>query len=189
MTPTDASARGRANRRQGHDAERDFARYLRYWWPEARRNVNTGWRSSTSDSPDRGDILGTPGITWQVKHVKQLDIARALAETTEQTIAAGNDLGVLVRRRDGHAHPGDWWAWLYAVDLARLICPDADVLTDPDAMWPALVAPVCLEVGHLVDLVMLTDLSPVPHPVPVPEPARLPVRPSTAVSAPRKDHP
>lgn len=150
----EAVERGRSNRRKGHDAERQLAEYLRQWWHSATRKSDNGWRKDDLVSADHGDIKGTPGICWQVKYVAALNVFKSLASTVEQTIAAEADYGILVERREGKADPGRWWAWLTVLDLGRLIGPDDEVLTRLPSS-PALVAPVRMEVRHLVSLLLL----------------------------------
>lgn len=123
------AALGRANRSKGHKAERELARYLRQWWPDARRAVSAGWRTGERTSADRGDIAGTPALCWQVKNVEGMsdaDIAAARRETQDQAVAAGADFGLLVQRRPGKSDPGRWWCWL---ELSDVIC----LLYDADA--------------------------------------------------------
>lgn len=150
---TTPSARGKANRRKGHDTERMGAVYLRQWWPEAARKADTGWRRGDIASLDVGDIRGTPGITWQFKHVQALNVAKAMAETANQAVAAGADYGVMVQRRPGHADPGMWWAWLTVADIGRLLVPD--VLAAWGVCRTTLTAPVRLELQHVVALLLV----------------------------------
>lgn len=177
LTPDpDAARRGRSNRRQGHDAERALAKWLRVnGWPTAARKADNGWRAGETVSADHGDIKGTPGIVWQVKHVAKPNVARWLAETVEQTIAAEADFGVLVQRRDGKADPGRWWAWLTVADLARLLAVGEVLTAAPRA---ALVAPVCLEVRAVVELLRAAGYGDDPH---NPTAARLEVRAAAAL--------
>lgn len=149
-TPTTAAERGKANRRKGHDAERDLAIYLRPWWPEAARKSDNGWRRGEVMSADHGDIKGTPGICWQVKHVENLNVMLAMADTADQATASAADFGILVERRDGKADPGRWWAWLTLADVGRLIAVDHVAMhLVGESVY---VAPVRLEVRHVVTL-------------------------------------
>ena len=77
MTTATASARGRSNMSKGKAAERAVARWLREnGWPQADRAVRTGYRSSLRTSDDPGDIVGTPGLAWQVKDCGTLTMVR-----------------------------------------------------------------------------------------------------------------
>lgn len=116
---------------KGKRAERDVARFLETWWPQAARMVTTGYRTSRSVVADTGDLRGLP-FTVQVKDhtgtpakpsnpltdgtVKQL-----LHATRAQADAAGHVVGVLVEKRRGKASPGDWWAHLDALTLSWLL--------------------------------------------------------------------
>ncbi|MCP2261069.1 hypothetical protein LX15_004789 [Streptoalloteichus tenebrarius] len=144
MTTTDVSARGRANRRRGADAERAVAAWLRgHGWPHAERAVRTGYRTATRTSADPGDITGTPGIVWQIKDVARPDAARWLDETRQQRDAAGADHGILVIRRRGTTDVGRWWTLLTTSDLLRLV----------HATRPGLLsAPVMMELGDVAAL-------------------------------------
>lgn len=150
--PADRVARGRSNRRKGHQAERDLAAYLRTWWPGAERKPDNGWRSGDRVSADVGDIRGVPGVVWQVKNVDRLNIAKAMEETATQAVVAEADFGVLVERRPGHAYPAEWWAWVSVSDVGQLLTPGVM------AAWAVgattLNAPVRVELRHLVALLV-----------------------------------
>lgn len=107
---------GAAERAKGVRAERAVAAWLRtHGWPQAERAVRTGYAATGRDSADPGDIIGTPGIVWQVTDRGDIDqdavLSRRLADTEAQRAGAGADLGVLVVKRRGVADPGRWWAW------------------------------------------------------------------------------
>jgi hypothetical protein len=149
---TDRVERGRANRRKGHQSERDLATYLRTWWPDAERKPDNGWRTTDRTSSDVGDIRGVPRIVWQCKNVDRLNVGKAMTETATQAVEAEADFGVLVERRPGHAHPGEWWAWVSAFDLAVLL--GVDMIPNRLVGVPALQAPVRLELRHVVALLV-----------------------------------
>lgn len=91
----------------GTDAERAVVRYLKAnGWPHAERRALRG-------NDDAGDITGTPGLCWEVKsrnrQVTDTEIADWLAETDDERVNAGADLGVLVVRRP-YANVRAWWA-------------------------------------------------------------------------------
>lgn len=119
---------GRTSREKGIQAERDLARYLRTWWPNAERAVITGWRSSDRSSPDIGDIRGTPDLVWQLKYVADMtdkDIIDALTEAEQQRRAAHADYGIVVQRRHGKADPARWWAWMFSNEYVELCTQEA----------------------------------------------------------------
>lgn len=111
---------------KGKRAERDLANWLKLQgWPDAERAVVTGFAVQGRVKEDTGDIAGTPGITWQVKHynggLTYLEASRFLDQAVVQAAAAGNYLAVLVERRDMSASPASWWAWVTLGCLGHLI--------------------------------------------------------------------
>jgi hypothetical protein len=140
-----ASARGRANRRKGSDAERVLARWLRSTWPDACRAVR-------NTHPDPGDIdcTGT-GLFWSVKNTRAEQITKWMADLADK--AAGR-LGLLVVKRAGHATPGEWWCWLRLADLMHLV--GAKPLVDPSGDdWP-----LRMELGHVIPLLTAAGYTP-----------------------------
>lgn len=130
MTATSAQ-RGKANRYKGAQAERDLVRWLRaHGWPNAERSIATGHRSGDRVRADWGDVIGTPGLVWQVKNVQRPDIDAWLAETEEQRFAAGADHGLLVQRRRGIPDPDRWWVHLYGSAFAEIFAGRIDPLDD-----------------------------------------------------------
>lgn len=126
---------GKANRDKGARAERDLVKWLRVnGWPGAERAVRTGYRTTNRTSADPGDVTGTPGIVWQVKHSATFDepakLARHLAATEQQRAAATADLGLLVQRRTGAPDAGRWWVHITGRAFAQLLtgqpAPDFD---------------------------------------------------------------
>lgn len=100
----------------GTTAETAVVRALRqHGWPHAERRALAG-------THDLGDIVGCPGIVWEVKGGKQTkspsdeDIRAWMAETETERVNARADFGVLVLQRHGvgkdNAHR--WWAYLQA---------------------------------------------------------------------------
>lgn len=96
----------------GTAAETAVVGYLRsHGFPLAERRALAGVH-------DLGDVVGTPGVAWEVKGGKAAERAGDglvedwLAETERERRAAGADLGVLVLKRAGvgPANAGRWWA-------------------------------------------------------------------------------
>lgn len=117
------SARGRSNRRRGHDAERALAKWLRSnGFPHAERAVRTGWTVKDRASADPGDITGTPGLIWSVKDTATESHTVWRAELNKMILGQDNveARGVIVHKRRGHASPGEWWVWLATPDVAAL---------------------------------------------------------------------
>lgn len=128
METTTRQALGRSNRRRGHDAERAQARWLRRWWPEAKRKPDNGWQAPDGSSfTDCGDIANTPGVVWQVKAVARMsdgDLEQTMIDAEEQAVAASADYAIVVQRRQGKSDPARWWAWLRIGDLVSLAADD-----------------------------------------------------------------
>jgi hypothetical protein len=145
VTAADASARGRQNRAKGATAERELAKWLRPYWPNARRAVVNGWTSKDASAADPGDLDGTsPDIWWSVKNTQVEAITAWFAEIEKKS---GGRLGLLVQKRKGHASPGEWWCWLRMCDLADLLvgaCADDAFST----------VPVRMELQHLMPLLV-----------------------------------
>lgn len=160
---------GKANRRNGRDAERKVRDHLRTWWPELDYTHAGG--PSRQHADDRGDLA--PLIdrdhdhwTVQVKGPRAQpdpgEVERWAAEAAAQADANGRGgLWVLVVRRPGCADVGRWWAVLEAGALFDLVgalnaegghergtwlsfacsAGSSDLVTLPLRTWVALVAP------------------------------------------------
>lgn len=74
-------------------------------WPGAHR-------SALSGTQDIGDIIGTPGVTIQVKNCQTLSVPAWLRDTETQRGRAGNVYGLLVAKRQGMGgkNVGNWYA-------------------------------------------------------------------------------
>lgn len=144
MSTRDPSAQGKHNRRVGVDAERDLARWLRPWWPDAKRAVVNGWNAKTAWSADPGDLDGTsPGIFWSVKACSDERIGLWTAELDAKR---GERVGLLVVRRNRHPDPGDWWVWLRQATYAELLTAVA---------WSGLTGWVRTEMRSLMPLLVV----------------------------------
>jgi hypothetical protein len=105
----------------GTAGETAVVRWLQHnGWPTAERRALAG-------SADLGDIVGTPGLCWEVKAGKAAEastdgsVACWQNQTDAETKNSGADLGVLVCKRKGvAANVGRWWAWMRASDVAYL---------------------------------------------------------------------
>jgi hypothetical protein len=142
---------GTTSRRKGIQAERDLAKYLRTWWPNAERKADTGWRTKDRHSADHGDIRGVPDLVFQLKYVADMSdiaIGKAISDAEDQAVAAGADYGILIQRRAGKSDPGRWWAWLRIGDLCALADKTSKVYTRTLSVH----APTRIELNALVDL-------------------------------------
>jgi hypothetical protein len=152
---SDASARGRSNRVKGATAERDLAKWLRPWYPDARRAVFNGWTSNGMSAADPGDIDGTsPDIWWSVKDCQQQQVDKWMSE---MSIKAAGRIGLLVSKRRGRASPGSWWCWLRLSDLWLLTLPEdwKEAAAPPNGS-----APVCMELQHVMPLLVAAGYVP-----------------------------
>lgn len=124
MPSTAASKRGRANRRKGHQAERDLCRWLRSnGFPGAERAVRTGFTTVSRAVADPGDITGTPGVVWSVKDTatEQQEKWRAELDAMQLDHPSASTIGLIVHKRRGHADPGSWWCWIAIYNLTDLL--------------------------------------------------------------------
>lgn len=150
MTSAEASRRGRRNRLNGQFAEREVARWLRPWYPDACRAVR-------STDPDPGDVDCTsPGLWWSVKNTQ---VEQINAWMREMDLKRVDRIGLLVVRRKGHASPGEWWCWLPLWHLSELLdgkpadeCGVSDV-------------PVRLELRHVMPLLVAANYAAEPRTV------------------------
>ncbi len=143
MTVT-ATARGKANRRKGHDTERSVAKYLRaVGFAGAERAVRTGYTVGDRTVPDPLDITGIPGTVWSVKNDARNEIPKWLNEAEIARDTHGAELAILVVRRRGKADVSRWWAWVSLPSLVRAVLGTG---------WHDVSGYVCLELGDLVPM-------------------------------------
>lgn len=91
---------------KGTTAETAVVRYLNSkFWPHAERRALAGGK-------DKGDIIGSPGLVWEVKAAKTLCIPAWLRETESERVNAKADYGVLVVKPEGvgRRRMCDWYA-------------------------------------------------------------------------------
>lgn len=159
---------GKANLEKSKIAERAVVSYLRaHGWPGAERTVRTGYRVAGRASRDQGDVDGTPGVCVQVKTTTanaEPMVRKWLAETEDQRLAAGADVGLLVVKRIGATDPGRWWTHLRLDALAQVLVritgplPADGPVARLAPLGPATVrlgpcaTPVRLELSVVVDL-------------------------------------
>jgi hypothetical protein len=93
------------NKAKGSKAELDVARYLAAnWWPYAERAYGAG------RPDDVGDIDGIPGVVFEVKNEKRIDMPGYLRELEVEVANAHAITGVVVVKRRLHTDPADWYA-------------------------------------------------------------------------------
>lgn len=154
------SERGTANRRRGHQAERDVACWLRSnGYPHAERAVRAGFRTADRTAADPGDITGTPFMLWSVKDCAAEQIARWFDELDDMSDNANTAgcLTFLIHKRRGHADPARWWCWQWQsqyLDLYRTWLDSIDHAHPELPLWipPGTEYPMRMELGHVVPL-------------------------------------
>lgn len=100
---------------KGRHAENVWVEYLRACgWPYAERRRLAGIN-------DRGDIAGTPGITWEIKNQKAHDFPGWLRELAAEQTNTGDPVGVLVVKPRGVTNAGDWWCVMTGRQLVQLL--------------------------------------------------------------------
>ena len=92
------------NKQKGTAFETQIVRYLaEHGFPHAERRALAGVN-------DLGDITGTPGIVWECKNQKTMNLAGWLDETMIETANANADYGILVAKRRGKGNPAEQYA-------------------------------------------------------------------------------
>lgn len=118
----DLSDRGRSNRRQGHQHERDVVGYLRRWFPNARRQLHA----------HNADIEGTGPLSIECKYTGWQAIPAAVDQAKADAARRGLARGVVIKKRQGIADIGKaFWIGTVATELAaavRLIELEQEVL-------------------------------------------------------------
>lgn len=103
--------------RKGWTAEHLFVEFARaQGFPYAERRRLAG-------REDRGDVIGFPGIVWQIKNHRKYEIGPWLAETEQQRINARAEIGILVVKapRLGAAAVGQWPAIVPVATMLELV--------------------------------------------------------------------
>lgn len=93
------------SRAKGKRAELQLCRILSATWPEAGRNLD-------QFGDRKMDVINTPGVHWQCKHVEKLNIWAALHQATSE--AASTDVPVVAFKRN-------YSGWYAALELEELI--------------------------------------------------------------------
>lgn len=93
------------SRAKGKRAELQLCRILTETWPTAGRNLD-------QFGDQKMDVINTPGVHWQCKHVERLNIWGALEQAISES--APTDLPVVAFKRNRTA-------WYGALELEELI--------------------------------------------------------------------
>lgn len=93
-------------RQKGTAAEVAVVKYLidrGYKWAE---------RRALAGINDKGDIAGVPGVVFEVKDCKTVELGKWVDELKAEMANAGTTLGTVVRKRKGTMDCGEWFAIL-----------------------------------------------------------------------------
>lgn len=107
-------------RAKGTAAEVAVVKYLierGYKWAE---------RRALAGINDKGDIAGVPGVVFEVKDCKAVELAKWVDELKVEVVNAKAIHGTVVRKRKGTMDPGEWYAILplrMYVDLLQAADP------------------------------------------------------------------
>ncbi len=114
---------GAGRRRKGATQELAVAKYLAAnGLPHAERRGG-GFGGS--------DIVGTPGITWEVKAQAGARLATWADQTEAARAAAGDTYGVLIAKRAGTTDVGRWFAVLPMAQFMALLAEAGWTAADP----------------------------------------------------------
>ena len=104
---------GMSRRQRGRDSEKIVADYL----------VRNGWHTAhvTSMAASGSDVLGIPGIDFEVKARNGLVITETLAQLERRRAETGLGVGVLRLNGQGEKQIGRWCAILTFDDLIYLL--------------------------------------------------------------------
>ena len=128
--------------RLGKEQERRIVRWAReHGFPFADRIVRTGAGKDYAHRADEGDVWLCPGVVVQSKRLSPPNRAERavpgwMIQTEFQRAAAKADVALLIVRRAGTADVGEWWCFLPAFILARLLWIGATSTTWARADFP-----------------------------------------------------
>ena len=101
---------GKKSRDKGKRGEQELARFLRPWFPDARRGVG-----QSQDGGNQADIVGTGPLFVECKLLKRIAALRHLEQCTEASQSRG--VPVVFMREDR----GEWVAMLGASHFLQMI--------------------------------------------------------------------
>lgn len=78
-------------------------------------------RLPTEGAKDRGDIVGIPGITIEVKACREMALAQWVDEANAEADNAGQGVAVVWHKRRGTTDPGRWYVTLEGADFLTLL--------------------------------------------------------------------
>lgn len=106
-----------ASKAKGYAAEKPVADFLAAnGWPSAERR-------QAGSAQDRGDVLGTPGVAWEVRNRRTVELPKGLRDAEQVRGNSGADVGVLVVKPVGvgDTRIAEWAAVLPLGELCRLL--------------------------------------------------------------------
>jgi Holliday junction resolvase len=102
--------------RKGANFERAVVAYLRdHGYPHAERSYGAG------RPEDVGDIDGLPGVVFELKAHRQIELASFLDEAEAERVNADAELAVVVIKRRGHSDVGRSYAVVTLAAMAELL--------------------------------------------------------------------
>lgn len=100
---------GRANRRKGHQHERNVVAYLRRWFPTAHRSLQ----------PHNSDIENTGELAVECKYTTWQGIPAAVDQAQDDATRRGLARGVVIKKRQGIEDIGQaFWISTVATEMA-----------------------------------------------------------------------
>lgn len=101
---------GKSQREKGKRGEREVKDILRKrGWSEARRG------QQYAGSPDSPDVIGIPGIHFEIKRVERLDLGAAIKQSKDDS--ADNEVPVVAHRKSGEP----WYVTLSLEDFLMYV--------------------------------------------------------------------
>jgi len=80
-------------------------------------------RAALSGRDDRGDINGTPGLAWEVRNRRTVNLPSWLVDAQSRAVVTGADYGLLVVKPQGVGitRVENWAAVLPLADMLKLL--------------------------------------------------------------------
>ena len=104
-----------ASKRKGSTYEKNVADYL----------ISKGWkhveRRIAGDTKDRGDLAGIPGVVFECKNEKRIDLSQYMRELETEVTNDKADMGVAVVKKRGTSNVADHYAVMPMYMLVHLL--------------------------------------------------------------------
>lgn len=104
-----------ASKQKGSAHERAVVEYLKAnGWKHAERRL-------AGDSKDRGDIAGVPGVVFECKNEKRIDLAQYMRELEVEVANDKADTGAAIVKKRGTTDVADYYAVMPMYMLVHLL--------------------------------------------------------------------